>query len=203
VNDDAVVFIVDDDDGVRSALALLLRSAGIAARGFATADEFIRAYDPASCGCLLLDVRLPGTSGLELQERLRERGIDLPVIMVTGHADVPMAVRAMKHGAIDFLQKPFNEQLLLERVQQGLAIDREHRQTLGAARKVQQLYDDLSPRERDVMQGIVAGKANKVIAIDLGISERTVEVHRRRVMEKMQVRSVADLVQAALRVQRN
>jgi FixJ family two-component response regulator len=203
VNDDAVVFIVDDDDGVRSALALLLRSAGIAARGFATADEFIRAYDPAACGCLLLDVRLPGTSGLELQERLRERGIDLPVIMVTGHADVPMAVRAMKHGAIDFLQKSFNEQLLLERVQQGLAIDREHRQTLGAARKVQQLYDELSPRERDVMHGIVAGKANKVIAIDLGISERTVEVHRRRVMEKMQVRSVADLVQAALRLQRN
>ena len=195
---DVVVYIVDDDDAVRSGIALLLRSAGIAARGYARADDFIGAYDPAVCGCLLLDVRLPGTSGLELQELLRERGIHLPVIMITGHADVPMAVRAMKHGAVDFLQKPFNEQILLERVQQALTQDRQRRAQEQDVRALQQRYAELSPREREVMLNIVTGKANKVIAIDLGISERTVEVHRRRVMEKMQAHSVAALVQTAV-----
>ncbi len=193
-----VVFVVDDDDAVRSGIALLLRSAGLASCTYSSAIAFIAGYDPAIGGCLLLDVRMPGISGLELQEKLRERGIHLPVIMLTGHADVPMAVRAMKHGAVDFLQKPFNDQLLLERVQQALELDRKQRKSRQAAEEYCQRYERLSARERDVMNLIVAGKANKVIASDLDISERTVEVHRRRVMDKMGVRSVAELVQASI-----
>jgi FixJ family two-component response regulator len=196
-----IVFVVDDDDAVRSGISLLLRSAGLASKMYPSADAFIAAYDPSMGGCLLLDVRMPGISGLELQERLRERGIELPIIMLTGHADVPMAVRAMKHGAIDFLQKPFNDQLLLERIRQALELDRKHRERRLAVEEWRRRYEQLSARERDVMNLVVAGKANKVIACDLSISERTVEVHRRRVMEKMGVKSVAELVQASLTTQ--
>jgi FixJ family two-component response regulator len=196
-----IVFVVDDDDAVRSGISLLLRSAGLASKMYPSADAFITAYDPSMGGCLLLDVRMPGISGLELQERLRDRGIELPIIMLTGHADVPMAVRAMKHGAIDFLQKPFNDQLLLERIRQALELDRKHRERRLAIEEWRRRYEQLSARERDVMNLIVAGKANKVIACDLNISERTVEVHRRRVMEKMGVKSVAELVQASLTTQ--
>jgi FixJ family two-component response regulator len=196
-----IVFVVDDDDAVRSGISLLLRSAGLASKMYPSADAFIAAYDPSVGGCLLLDVRMPGISGLELQEKLRERGIELPIIMLTGHADVPMAVRAMKHGAIDFLQKPFNDQLLLERIRQALELDRKHRERRHAVAEWRRRYEQLSARERDVMSLIVAGKANKVIACDLNISERTVEVHRRRVMEKMGVKSVAELVQASLTTQ--
>lgn len=193
------VFIVDDDASVRDALEYLLRSVGLGAKKFASATEFLQAYDPGSPGCLVLDVRMPGMSGLELQEELEERGSTLPIIFVTAHGDVPMAVHAVKAGAVDFLIKPFRDQELLDRVQQAIQDDAKVRDQLENRAAIVDCIGSLTPREREVMDMVVDGKANKVIAIDLGISQRTVEIHRARVMEKMQVASVAQLVQKVIR----
>jgi FixJ family two-component response regulator len=195
------VFVVDDDDGVRTSLGILLDTAGYRPVPFASALDFLAQYDPARPGCLLLDMRMPGMTGMELLQELARRGAFLPVIFITGHGDVPMAVEAMKAGAFDFLQKPFSPRDLLERIQRALAADAEARQVLSRTEELRGRYATLTPREKEVMGLIVAGHANKVIAMDLGLSERTVEIHRARVMEKMATRSVAHLVRMALELE--
>ena len=190
----ATVFVVDDDEAVRDSLALLLRSVELAVATFSSANDFLDSYDPAAPGCLILDVRLPGMSGLELQQRLADDGADLPIVFITGHGDVPMAVRAMRRGAVDFLQKPFSDQELLDRVQQALAEQSQRRQQSESKAEIAQRIRSLTPREHEVMELIVEGLANKVIANRLGTSQRTVEVHRANVMRKMQADSVARLV---------
>lgn len=194
----ATVFIVDDDDGVRRALGTLMESVGYHYAAFPSATEFLRNYDSATPGCLVLDIRMPEMSGLELQQELSRRGCHVPVIFVTGHGDVPMAVDAMKKGAFDFVQKPFRDQDLLDRVNRALQSDTVQRQEIAGRDEVLQRFATLTAREKEVMHLIVEGKANKVIALDLGLSERTVEIHRARVMEKMKVRSVAQLVKLSL-----
>jgi FixJ family two-component response regulator len=195
---DPVVFIVDDDDAVRAALRLLMRSAGLQARGFASADEFLAGYDARQPGCLVLDVRMPGMSGLELQQELNKRGATIPVIFITGHGDVPMAVEAMQHGAADFLQKPFGDQDLLDRVKKALASDAGARASMAVLAVTRQRLQSLTPREVQVMRLVTRGKANKVIGAELGVSQRTVEIHRAHVMEKMQARSLAELVRMVM-----
>ena len=195
------VFVVDDDDGVRTSLGILLDSAGYRAVPFSSAADFLAQYDPVRPGCLLLDMRMPGMTGMELIQELARRGSFLPVIFITGHGDVPMAVEAMKAGAFDFLQKPFSPRDLLERIERALAADTEARHVLSRTEELRQRYATLTPREKEVMSLIVAGHANKVIAMDLKLSERTVEIHRARVMEKMATRSVAHLVRMALELE--
>jgi FixJ family two-component response regulator len=192
------VFIVDDDAGVRSSIRLLLRSVGIAATPVASAQEFLAAFDPDQPGCLVLDIRMPQMSGMELQQRLNLRGAILPVIFITGHGDVPMAVEAMQHGAFDFLQKPFRDQDLIDRIQKALARDRENRAALQQHDAIRARLESLTPREREVLELMVQGRQNKVMAGDLGLSQRTVEIHRAHVMEKMGANSVAQLVRMAL-----
>lgn len=194
----ATVFIVDDDDGVRRALGTLMESVGYAHLAYPSAVEFLRHYDAAHPGCLVLDIRMPEMSGLELQMELNRRGLHIPVIFVTGHGDVPMAVDAMKKGAFDFVQKPFRDQDLLDRVNRALQADAAVRQESAGKDEVLRRWGTLTPREKEVMALIVEGKANKVIALDLTLSERTVEIHRARVMEKMKARSVAQLVKMSL-----
>jgi RNA polymerase sigma factor (sigma-70 family) len=189
-----MVFIVDDDDAVRASLGFLLKSVGIAATSLASAQAFLAAYDPLQPGCLLLDIRMPGMSGLELQQQLNLRGAINPVIFITGHGDVPMAVAAMKDGAFDFVQKPFRDQDLIDRVQRALARDQENRMALSQHSKIRTRLESLTPREREVLELMTRGKPNKVMAADLGISQRTVEIHRARVMEKMEARSLAQAV---------
>lgn len=196
--DTSTVFVVDDDDGVRTSLGILLDSAGYQPATFASATEFLEQYDPARPGCLLLDMRMPEMSGMELLHALSGRGAFLPVIFITGHGDVPIAVEAMKNGAFDFLQKPFGQHDLLERVGRALAADQEAREALLRTGELRRRVGTLTPREKEVMSLVVAGNANKVIAMDLGLSERTVEIHRARVMEKMATRSVAHLVRIAV-----
>jgi FixJ family two-component response regulator len=193
------VFIVDDDASVRDAMEYLLRSVGLEAKKFASATEFLEYYDPSTPGCLVLDVRMPGMSGLELQEALAARGALLPIIFVTAHGDVPMAVEAVKAGAVDFLLKPFRDQDLLDKVQQAVQEDARARAQLESRSEIAERVASLTPREREVMDMVVDGRANKVIASDLGISQRTVEIHRARVMDKMQATSVARLVQMVMR----
>lgn len=188
------VCVVDDDEAVRGALRMLLQSMGLRTAVFSNAAAFLDVVDGVHSGCVLLDIRMPVMSGLELFDQLLSRGVHLPVIFITGHGDVPMAVRAVKKGAFDFLQKPFNDQELLDRVNDALRED-----TRRLARKVEQQglqtrYERLTPREREIMERVVGGQANKAIAIDLKLSERTVELHRAHVMEKMEVRSLAELV---------
>jgi two-component system, LuxR family, response regulator FixJ len=191
------VFVVDDDADLRGALAWLIESAGLRVKAYATAQEFLASYEPEEPGCLVLDVRLPGLSGLDLQEELTRRGGAPPIIIITGHAKVPMAVRALKGGAIDFLQKPFSDQALLDRVRQAVDLDRRTRQVQTECARFAELLAHLTPREREVMELVIAGKPNKIIAADLGISSKTVEIHRGRVMEKTQAGSVAELVRLA------
>jgi two-component system response regulator FixJ len=192
------VFVVDDDAAVRNAMQFLFRSVGMAAELYASGDEFLAGFDPMRPGCLVLDIRMPGLGGLELQERLLERNGRLPIIFVTGHADVPMAVEAMQKGAFDFIQKPFRDQELLERVSAALDRDRHMRDDSDRRADIAERHSQLTPREREVMQLVVTGKANKVIAFELGMSQRTVEIHRARVMEKMAAQSLADLVRMSL-----
>lgn len=188
------VYIVDDDDAVRNSLRLLLKSVGLAAVALPTAQEFLSSYDPQQPGCLILDVRMPGMSGLELQQQLNVRGAVIPVIFITGHGDIPMAVEAMQHGAFDFLQKPFRDQDLIDRIQRALAKDRTNRAELTERSKVRERFESLTPREREVLALVTSGKPNKVMAAELGVSQRTVEIHRARVMEKMHASSLAQLV---------
>jgi len=192
------VFIVDDDASVRDSLEYLLQSVGLRTRKYASGTEFLEAYDPASPGCLVLDVRMPGMSGMELQQRLEELGSTLPIIFITAHGDVPMAVQAVKAGAVDFLIKPFRDQEVLDKVQQSIHEDTKARDQVEHRREVLERLASLTPREREVLDMVVDGKANKGIAVELGISQRTVEVHRARVMEKMQAGSVARLVQMVM-----
>jgi FixJ family two-component response regulator len=192
---DPKVFIVDDDAAVRRSIRMLIRTIGIEAEAFASAKEFLDAYDPRQPGCLVLDVRMPGMSGLELQEKLRDMDANLPIIFVTAHGDVPMAVNAMRSGAVDFIQKPFRDQELIDRVQQALEQDARSRAALAGKEEIQRRVSTLTPREREVMDMVVGGKANKVIAANLGLSERTVEIHRSRVMKKMEAESLPQLVQ--------
>jgi RNA polymerase sigma factor (sigma-70 family) len=194
----AIVHVVDDDAALRDSLRWLIESVGLAARVYGTAEEFLSDYDGGGPGCLVLDVRMPGLSGLELQEKLRRQDIQIPIIIVTAHADVPIAIRALKAGAMDFIEKPFSDQILLDRVREAIEHDREQRQVAAKRAAIAAQVAQLTPREREVMSLVVAGKANKVIASELGLSQKTVEVHRARVMRKMHAESVAQLVQLAL-----
>jgi two-component system, LuxR family, response regulator FixJ len=190
----ATIYIVDDDEGVRNSLRFLLKSVGLASRTLASASEFLTSYQPDQHGCLVLDVRMPGMSGLDLQRQLNLRGATIPVIFITGHGDVPMAVEAMQHGAFDFLQKPFRDQDLIDRIQRALERDRHTRAHLAQHAAIRTRLDTLTPREREVLLLMIRGKANKVMAGDLGVSQRTVEIHRARVMEKSGADSLAQLV---------
>jgi two-component system response regulator FixJ len=192
------VYIVDDDDGMRRALGVLMTTVGYQPAAFAAPREFLAKYDPSQPGCLVLDVRMPEMSGLEVQQHLNRNGSMLPVILVSGHGDIPMAVQAMKDGAFDFLQKPFRDQELLERIKGALQRDSENRQMVERHSELRERATSLTPREREVMGFVVDGRANKVIAIDLGLSERTVEIHRANVMDKMRATSVAHLVKMHL-----
>lgn len=194
------IYIVDDDDGMRRALSVLMSTVGYNAVAFARAAEFLQKLDPNQPACVVLDVRMPEMSGLEVQQHLNRNGSMLPVILMTGHGDIPMAVQAMKDGAFDFLQKPFRDQDLLDRINGALKQDAENRETVERHAELKRRAESLTPREKEVMAMVVDGRANKVIAIDLGLSERTVEIHRANVMEKMQARSVAHLVKMHLRL---
>jgi two-component system, LuxR family, response regulator FixJ len=188
------VYVVDDDDGMRRALDALLSTVGYETAVFSRPSEFLANFKADSPGCLVLDIRMPDMSGLELQQHLNRIGSMLPVIFITGHGDVPMAVQAMKEGAFEFIQKPFRDQNLLDRINHALKQDAENRNTVARRAEVLHRLESLTPRERQVMDLVVDGAANKVIAIDLELSERTVEIHRAKVMEKMGARSVAHLV---------
>lgn len=193
------VFVVDDDDAVRDSLMDLVDSVGLKTEGFPNAQVFLNAYDATRSGCLVLDIRMPGMSGLELQDKLRDLNSSLPIIFITGHGDIPMAVRAIQHGAVDFIQKPFRDQELLDRINDALQKGTQTQAVKDEQREFANHLLTLTRREREVMEMIVNGKANKVIAIDLGLSQRTVELHRARVMEKMKARTLADLVRMATR----
>ena len=195
------VFIVDDDDGVRASLRILLKSVGLPASPYASAQEFLASYHASQPGCLVLDIRMPGMSGLELQTELNVRGAMIPVIFVTGHGDVPMAVEAMQHGAFDFLQKPYRDQDLIDRVQRALARDRENREAIKGHERIRAHLNSLTPREREVLDLLTHGKPNKVMAAELGLSQRTVEIHRAHVMEKMAAGSIAQLVRMVMDVE--
>jgi len=197
-NDSAVVMVVDDDAGVRNAMRSLLKSVGLNSLLFASAQEFLTAYQPSQLGCLVLDIRMPGMSGMELQQQLNLRGAVIPVIFMTGHGDIPMAVEAMQHGAFDFLQKPFRDQDLLDRIQRAIVKDAELRKSLGEHERIRSHLESLTPREREVLDLMTQGKQNKVIGQELGVSPRTIEIHRARVMEKMHATSVAELVHMML-----
>ena len=194
------VIVVDADDAVRASLRLLLKSVGLEVQTYASASEFLSSYNAQQPGCLVLDVRMPGLSGMELQEQLNLQGAIIPVIFVTGHGDVPMAVEAMQHGAFDFLQKPFRDQELLDRIQRALVRDRENRVQLLQKDQIRTRLGSLTPREREVLQLMTRGRPNKLMAADLGLSQRTIEIHRARVMEKMHASSLAQLVRMTLEI---
>jgi len=188
------VFVVDDDSAVRQSLRMLLESAGHEVQDFDSAEGFLEAYQDSAAGCVIADIRMPGRSGLELQRVLAERGVALPVIMLTGHADVPSAVQSMKAGAVDFLQKPYEPQQLLDQVARAMELGSQQRDARGRRVELERRAARLTHREREVIAEVARGHSNKVIAVDLEISERTVELHRARGMKKMEVRTVADLV---------
>lgn len=192
------VFIVDDDQAVRDSLCWLIEAAGLSVKAFNSAQEFLAIYDPQWAGCLVLDVRLPGMSGLELQRELAQRQVMLPIIIITGHGDVSTAVRAMKAGAIDFIEKPFSDDLLIHRVRDALEKDAQNRQVSADRNHIQQRIALLTPREKQVLELVVQGKLNKQIAADLHLSQKTVEAHRANLMSKMQATNVADLVKQAM-----
>jgi FixJ family two-component response regulator len=196
-----IVFIVDDDEAVRNSLRLLVKSIGLTASVLGSGQDFLATYDAMQPGCLVLDVRMPGMSGLELQQQLNLRGAVIPVIFITGHGDIPMAVEAMQQGAFDFLQKPFRDQDLIDRIQRALQTDHTTRAGLDERSRIRERLDSLTPREREVLALVTSGKPNKVMAADLGLSQRTVEIHRARVMEKMGASSVAQLVRMVLNLE--
>lgn len=195
---DVTVFIVDDEEAVGDSIAMLLRSVGLRTRIFTDPWAFLDSYRPEQPGCLVLDVRMPKMSGLELQQELGRRHYTLPVIFTTGHGDVPMAVEAMRAGALDFLQKPFKDDELIRRVQKALEQDAQERELLKKREELRRRWQELTAREREVADRIVDGQANKVVAMELAISERTVELHRAHIMQKMGARGLAQLVQMVL-----
>jgi RNA polymerase sigma factor (sigma-70 family) len=192
------VYVVDDDVEVLGAVRFLLRTVGLNVETFASGDEFLEGYDAERPGCLVLDVRMPGMSGLELQQRLGARGSPLPVIFISAHGDIPMAVRAVKAGAVDFIEKPFRDQELLDKIQKAIELNATMREKLEDREAIRTRIESLTPRERQVMELVVQGKSNKAIARELEVSQRTAETHRARVMEKMRADSVAELVRMAL-----
>lgn len=196
----SIVFLVDDDVSVRESVASLLRSVGLTVRAYANASEYLAADRPDLPGCLILDVRMPGLSGLDLQDELTRHGIGTPVIFITGHGDIPMTVRAMKAGAVEFLPKPFRDQELLDAVQHAIEADRIRRVTQAERMSVQSRFERLSPREREVFAYVVTGMLNKQVASELGTSEITIKVHRAAIMQKMQADSLPDLVRMAERL---
>lgn len=195
----SVVFIVDDDDAVRESLEFLMKSIDQPAEAYPSAQAFLDAYNPDKPGCLLLDIRMPGMSGIELQEKLDDIHAVVPIIFITGHGDVPMAVQAIKAGAADFIQKPFRDQELIDRIKEVLEEDVDNRAGRLEKSEILKRMETLTDRENEVMDQVVAGKANKVVAIDLSVSQRTVEIHRANVMEKMKARSLAQLVRLVMK----
>lgn len=195
---DSTVFVVDDDPAMRQSLRWLIESIHLTVETYGTARDFLDDYDPKKPGCLLLDVRMPGMSGLDLQDTLAARNATIPIIVITGYAEVPTAVRALKRGALDFIEKPFSDQHLLDCIQKAIAADQQARQIRAQRADIEVRLAQLTPREREVMYLVVAGRANREIAAELGLSVKTVEVHRARVMEKMKVESLAELIRAVL-----
>lgn len=196
------VYLVDDDGDVRDAVVFLLENEGLPVRAFAEPQSMLDELDASSRGCLILDVRLPQMDGLQLLEALRQRSVDMPAIFISGHGDIPLAVRAVQAGALDFLEKPFRDGVLLEKVHNGLEIDRTASESHSERLAVEQRLDELTPREREVMEGMLQGKLNKIIASDLGVSVRTVEVHRANVLDKLHARNSSDMVRMVLSTDR-
>ena len=195
------VFVVDDDESVRDSISIMLDSVGVENRAYESALDFLEHYDADEHCCLVLDIRMPGISGLELQDTLNGRGLEVPIVFITGHGDIPMAVEAMRKGAVHFIRKPFREQELLDAINEALQLDSASRSADEERAAVRELVSELTPREHEVFELVCDGKANKVIAIDLGISERTVEIHRSQVMHKTESRSLADLVRLKIRLE--
>jgi len=197
---DPIVFIVDDDDSVRKALSRLINSVGLNVETFASADDFLKRESHNGPACLVLDIRMPGLSGLDLQDELVAAGRTLPIIFVSGHGNIPLSVRAMKAGAVDFIEKPFEDQSLLDAINHSLKKDRQAKLEQAESREIQRRVDSLTPREREVFAHVVSGKLNKQIAFKLGTSERTIKAHRARVMKKMQANTLTDLIRLAEKV---
>ncbi len=201
MNENERVYIVDDDEAVRDSIGMLLETVDIPYVAFPDAQSFLDSSDLANVHCLVLDIRMPGMSGLELQEKLAAMQAKVPIVFITGHGDIPMAVEAMRRGAVDFLRKPFRDQELLDRIQEALSRDAQERHNAADAKSLRARVAELTPREQEVFKRVAAGQANKVIAIELGISERTVEIHRSNVMQKTNSRSLADLVRLLIRLE--
>lgn len=195
---DAVVCVVDDDPAIRKSLSWLIESVGLTVEAFESAREFLDAYDPEKPGCIVLDVRMPGMNGLELQEKLRDMHSQIPIIIVTGYGDVPMAVRAVKSGAVEFLEKPVSDQLLLGHIQQAIAEDLENRDKQAEQRAVYKRVEQLTQREREVLKLVVEGLSSKEIATKFNVSLKTIETHRVKIMKKMQARSIPHLIRMNL-----